>query len=510
MSRRVQVIGGGPGGLYVARLLKLNDPGLEVTVHERLDGSQETFGFGVGLTEATMRNLQEADPDTAERVRSLSYVGHELQWKGADRTVRLHGARNLAVGRAALLNVLAEAATEAGVDYLPGSKADLSNVSGDVVIAADGVGSTTRAKLSTELGVHASLGRTRYMWCGTRFASSSAFFSATARGQELFVVHAYPYAPDRSTFLIEADDTTWQSADLGTFDAATGPGESDEQSIGLLERVLDGELRGGGLLTNRTRWSRFTNLGLDRWYAGNVALLGDAAHTAHYTLGSGTKLALEDAIALARALAGERSVSAAYAAYEAARRPPVERFKQLAGRSQRWWDSFRWRADWPAERLGLSYMTRSGNLTMTDYANAEPGVVRTALRWLGDAPAAVTDLDEWVLAQPLRAPSLQLPTRAVTLSGLRQRGKVAEVPWSDPDAWGEAADELVARLSAAPSPPVLLTAQENNDDLCARVDLAERLRLQAGLCVGVEVPSAARAFAATSIGADRADFAVLT
>ncbi len=507
MSRRVQVIGGGPGGLYVARLLKLHDPGLEVTVHERLDGSQETFGFGVGLTEATMRNLQEADPDTAERIRPVSYIGHELQWKGTDRTVRLHGARNLAVGRAALLNVLARAATDVGVDYRPGSKADLSNVSGDVVIAADGVGSTTRAKLSAELGVHTSLGRTRYMWCGTGFASSSAFFSATARGRDLFVVHAYPYARDRSTFLIEADDTTWQNAGLGLFDAATSPGESDEQSIALMEQVLAGELRGGRLLTNRTRWSRFTNLGLDRWYAGNVVLLGDAAHTAHYTLGSGTKLALEDAIVLARALAGEGSVPAAFAAYEAARRPPVERFKQLASRSQRWWDSFRWRADWPAERLGLSYMTRSGNLTMADYANSEPGVVRAALRWLGDAPASVTDLDEWVLAQPLRAASLQLPTRAVTLSGLR--GKVTEVPWSDPDVWGEAADELVARLSAGPAHPVLLTAP-GNDDLWARVDLAERLRLQAGRCAGVEVPPAARAVAATSIGAGRADFAVLS
>lgn len=510
MTRRVHIIGGGPGGLYAARLLKLHDAGLEVTVHERMDGAQETFGFGVGLTEATMRNLHAADPRTAERVRGVSYAGHELQWRSADQEVRLHGARNLAVGRAALLEVLTQAALSVGVDYQPGSKADLASVSGDVVVAADGVGSATRAKLSAELGVHASLGRTRYMWCATESAASSAFFSATARGRELFVVHAYPYARDRSTFLIEADDTTWESAGLGEFDAATGPGETDERSVRLLQQVLAGQLQGGRLLTNRTRWSRFTNLGLDRWYAGNVVLLGDAAHTAHYTLGSGTKLALEDAIALARALAGERSVPAALAAYDDARRPTVERFKQLASRSQRWWDSFRWRADWPAERLGLSYMTRSGNLTMTDYARAEPAVVRTALRWLGTAPARAAGLDQWVLAQPLHAACLRLPARAVARGDLNQHGPVEEVSWSAPDVWGEHADHLVARLAAAPQHPVLLTAAAGSDSLWARVDLAERLRMQAGCCVGVEVPRDAVAFAATSVGAGRADFVVLT
>ncbi|WP_033290168.1 FAD-dependent monooxygenase [Amycolatopsis jejuensis] len=495
MTRRVNVIGGGPGGLYVARLLKLHDPGLEVVVHERMDGSQATFGFGVGLTEATMRNLEQADPETAERVREVSYVGHELRFAAPDRSVCLHGARNLAVGRAELLRVLGEAATEVGVDYRAGSRADLGTVTGDVVIAADGVGSATRTKLSAELGVRTSLGRTRYMWCGAPFAVSSAFFAAAQRERELFVTHAYPYAEDRSTFLIEVDDETWESAGLGGFDAATGPGETDEQSVQLLEKVLADQLRGGELLTNRTRWSRFVNLGLDRWHSGNVVLLGDAAHTAHYTLGSGTKLALEDAIALAGALAGESSPSAAFAAYEQARRPAVERFKQLAGRSQRWWDSYRWRADWPAERLGLSYMTRSGNLTMADYARSEPTVVRTALEWLGTAPSG--DLDEWVLAQPLQHNDLQLRSRITTRAGL---GPVEEFAWSDPDVWG-------ATEVGAGAGPLLLTGSA--DEFWARVDLAERLRLQTRRCVGVELPQSARAFAATSIGAGRADFAVL-
>ncbi|GAA1025501.1 MULTISPECIES: FAD-dependent monooxygenase [Amycolatopsis] len=503
MTRRVNVLGGGPGGLYAARLLKLRDPALEVAVHERMDGAQGTFGFGVGLTEATMRNLEQADPETADRVREVSYVGHELRFAAEDRSVCLHGARNLAVGRAALLRVLTEAATAVGVEYRAGSHADLGSVSGDVVIAADGVGSGTRAKLSAELGVRTGLGRTRYVWCGAPFAASSAFFASVRRGQQLFVTHAYPYAEDRSTFLIEVDDRTWTDAGLGEFDAATAPGETDQQSVRLLENVLSGQLRGGELLANRTRWSRFVNLGLERWHTGNVVLLGDAAHTAHYTLGSGTKLALEDAIALADALAGEGSVTAAFAAYEQARRPAVERFKQLAGRSQRWWDSYRWRADWPAERLGLSYMTRSGNLTMADYAASEPEVVRTALEWLGAAPSG--DPAEWVLAQPLRGNGIQLPLRAVPRADLGQ--PVEEVEWTEPDVWGEAADQTVDRLAAGAG-PLLVTGKPG--EFWARVDLAERLRLQTRRTVGVDLPRSARAFAATTVGAGRADFVTVS
>lgn len=509
MTRRVEIIGGGPAGLYAARLLRLRDPGIEVVVHERMRGAAETFGFGVGLTESTMRNLEAADPETAERVRAASFAGHDLRLKGREAVVTLHGARNIAIGRAVLLEILTEAARAVGVDVRAGSVADVATTDADVVIAADGVRSATREKLAAEFGARASLGRTRFVWCGADFAVSSAFFTAAERGNSLFVAHAYPYAADRSTFLIEVDDITWRDSGLDGFDRAVPPGETDWASVALLEEVFADELRETRLLTNRTRWSRFTNLSLDRWSTGNVVLLGDAAHTAHYTLGSGTKLALEDAIALADALTGESSVSAAFAAYEDARRPPVERFKRLAHRSQAWWDTYRMRADWPVDRLAVSYMTRSGNLTLDHYAADQPEVIRRALTRLGgEVPADLGRLDDWVLSRPLQSDPLDIAQRTIRIEQFRANRQAVELAWSDPDVWGESADETVARISVDPGAPILLTGPMANESLAARIDLAERLRLTTRCTVGIELPAAERSLAATSIAAGRADFIV--
>jgi 2-polyprenyl-6-methoxyphenol hydroxylase-like FAD-dependent oxidoreductase len=510
MTRRIEVLGGGPAGLYAARLLRLKNPELEVVVYERMRGDAETFGFGVGLTESTMRNLQAADSETADRVREASFAGHDLRLKGPGSAVILHGARNLAIGRATLLAILGSAAVAVGVDVRRGVEADPGTTTADVVIAADGVRSATRQKLSAELGEHTSLGRSHFVWCGADFAVDSAYFTAVTRGDGMFVAHAYPYAADRSTFLIEVDEQTWRDAGLGDFDRDTPPGQTDQASVALLEQRFAQELNERPLLTNRTRWGRFTDLILDRWSAGNTALVGDAAHTAHYTLGSGTKLAMEDAIALAEALTGEESVSAAFASYERARRPPVERFKRLARRSQAWWDTYRLRSPWPADRLAVSYMTRSGNLTLADYAADQSAVTRRALRWLGpEVPQDVGALDEWVLSRPLADPAVRLARRAVTRDALDAVSAFDEVRCDRADVWDKTADDTIARLRAGAGLPVLLTGPADPEQIPARIDFAERLRLQTSRCVAVELPGAERSQAATAVAAGRADFVVL-
>lgn len=509
MTKSVAVIGGGPAGLYLARLVKMADPGAEVVVHERMGETAGTFGFGVGLTESTMRNLHVADPETAERVRAASHVGHELHLHGHDGVVPLHGARNLAIGRARLLEILAEAATSVGVEIHRGVQVDATSIRADVIVAADGVGSATREKFAAEFGVSSHLGRSRFVWCGADFAVDAAYFSAVERGDSLFVAHAYPYAHDRSTFLIEVDDITWRDSHLDELDHQVPPGETDEASVALLEDVFARELRGRRLLTNRTRWSRFTNLTLDRWSVDNVVLLGDAAHTAHYTLGSGTKLALEDAIALAQALAGEGSVPEAFAAYETARRAPIERFKKLAHRSQAWWDSYRHRYGWTADRLALSYMTRSGNLTLRDYAEEQLPAARRALSWLGpQVPERLLDLEGWILARPFSDHGLELPSRSVTRHALHRAASVQEVPWTEADVWGEVADETSTRLTGTCSAPLLLTGPATPGDVAARIDMAERLRLDLDRPVGVQLDGAERSLAATAVAAGRADFVV--
>jgi len=504
MNRTIEVIGGGPAGLYAARLIKLAQPDTQVVVHERTQANAETFGFGVGLTESTMTNLERADAETAERIRAASYAGHTLDLRGPDKHVTLHGARNLAIGRSTLLAILVKAATAAGVDYRPGSKADVGTVSADIVIAADGVRSATREKLASELGVHTSLGRSRFVWCGADFAVDSAFFSAVDAAEGTFVVHAYPYADDRSTFLIEVDEETWRSAGLAVLDAQAAPGETDAASVQLLERVFAHELHGRKLLTNRTRWGRFTTVALDRWSSGNVVLLGDAAHTAHYTLGSGTKLALEDAIALADSVTAESSISSAFAAYETRRRPPIERFKRLSGRSQRWWDSYRIRADRPMEEIGLSYMTRAGNLGLADYAADQPEAVRTALAVFGGSPPVDPyELDDWVLSRPLEHQRLNLPRRELS-SDDPAATALDRIEWDEADVWIESADVAIDRLRGA-GPAVLLSGAEDDESLGARIDLAERIRVETPRPVVVAVPKSSRPQGAAAVATGRCD-----
>lgn len=509
MPRSVDIIGGGPGGLYAARLLKLREPSLQVTVYERMYGAAESFGFGYGLTESTMTSLTAADPETAEQIRTASFDGHDLRLKSDELAVTLHSPRNLAIGRVALLDILATAATDVGVQLRHGISTDVAMMDADIVIAADGVGSKTREKFAAEFGVHTSLGRTRFVWCGADFAVDSAFFASVERDEALYVAHAYPYAPDRSTVLIEVDDRTWTHTDLEDNDRATPPGETDQRSITLLQDIFAEHLHSRQLLSNRTRWSRFTNLTVDRWNVENVVLLGDAAHTAHYTLGSGTKLAMEDAIAITEAICGEGSVMAALTSYEQTRRSPVERFQQLARRSQAWWESYRLRAHWSTERIALSYMTRSGNLTLAHYAADQPAIVRRALAAVGDnVPTDARELIDWTLNQPLREATLKLPHYAVSADVLSEVASAQQFVWEQADVWDETADDVIAQLAAAPAHPILVTGMNSPDLISARVDFAERLRLQSECCVGVVLPESERAQAASVIAAGRADFIV--
>ena len=194
-----------------------------------------------------------------------------------------------------------------------------------------------------------------------------------------FVTHAYPYSDGQSTFLIETDEQTWRRAGFEATTEQTPSDASDLSSLRYLQQAFAGQLGGHALIGNRTRWTRFRTVRCQRWSSERTVLLGDAAHTAHYSIGSGTKLAMEDAIALVEAMDAEPDAAGAFSRYEAVRRGPVGRLQELARRSQLWWESFPSRLNVPVEQLMVAYMTRAGNVPLGRFAATNPEVLATAL-----------------------------------------------------------------------------------------------------------------------------------
>jgi anthraniloyl-CoA monooxygenase len=477
------VLGGGPGGLYAARLLKLAQPDCVVDVYEQ-DAPQTTFGFGVGLAAGTQQNLRTADPGSLADILDHSQP-HEMSLRVGDAVARMPNESLRAIGRTTLLNVLQRNAIAAGTRLHHGQRVDADSVDADLIIAADGVSSAVRDRYAADFGTQISVGDGLYLWCGTDFALPMALFMPVTTAAGTFVTHAYPYAADRSTFLIETDEQTWRAAgfDVTTDALAAGPADaSDEVSLRFLEKTFADPLQGHALIGNRTRWLRFRTVHCERWHRGNVVLLGDAAHTAHYSIGSGTKLAMEDAIALVAALAEQHTLADALSQYEAARRPAVQHLQAVAARSQRWWDTFPSRLGLPVNQLLVSYMTRAGKVPLTRFAESTPHVVRAALA--SYAPGALSedradlpsgeDLINFVIAQPLRRPETTYPHRTS-----RPPGTIAEVDFTDTDPWGPKADDALARLQDAVgsgATAIRISGPGRRDDLLNRLNLGERLR----------------------------------
>lgn len=497
-ERRVAVIGGGPGGLYAATLIRLAHPDWQVSVYEH-NADGQTFGFGIGLTASTLRTLDEADAVSGGWIRSAGHPGTGLDLRVGDGVV-LTGGENIAIGRAPLLELLRKRALEVGV-RIGTTHVEASELDADLVVAADGVRSRTREKLAAEFGARIEVDDHLYLWAGTDFALDRTTFVPAQTPHGAFVVHAYPYGPDRSTFLVETDDATWRAAGLQANDAATPEGSSDEASLAYLSEVFGDVLGGRRLLGNRTRWQRFATISCARWSHGDVALIGDAAHTAHYSIGSGTKLALEDAVELAAALRDEPDQRAALARYEAERRPRVERFQAIAGRSHLWWKAFPRRVQMPPATVMTSFMTRAGNISIDDFAALHPDVVADAAGALtGGRPEVAVAADPDALA-------------TTTLDGRVREALPADAALVPLDviehAWGPEGDEAVARSrDLVPEGGVLwLTGHAGADRAAAlaRCDLAERLRLDTGATVGVDLDPAHRAVAVGALLSGRID-----
>jgi anthraniloyl-CoA monooxygenase len=501
---RIAVLGGGPGGLYVARLLKLAQPHATVDVYERGE-PDKTFGFGVGLAPRTQKNLGAADQSTFDDIARTAYA-HDMSLEVGPNSVRLASDNLLAIGRAELLQILQRHAREAGVQLHYGSRVQASDLAADLILGADGASSATRDGIAAALGLEVTVGAALYLWCGTDFALPRALFAPAITEHGTFVTHAYPYAPDRSTFLIETDEASWRRAGFDATTAATakmGVDASDEPSLAYLSRAFETQLEGHRLIGNRTRWLRFRTIRCQRWHHRNVVLLGDAAHTAHYSIGSGTKLAMEDAIAFAQALAEASTLQQAFELYESRRRPAVEHLQSIAARSQDWWDSFPDRLHLSVDQLMVAYMTRAGKVTLSRFAVKNAPVVARALGELrGEPVPSLEGVDP---------DSLALEGHVLAADAAGQSG-TERVECTFVGGWSRDANALLERLTAS---SVKLPARYwlygpgDRERVLDRLDFAERVKLRLRgaheITVTAEAPAAFRADLAAALVSHRVD-----
>ncbi|MFB7340988.1 FAD-dependent monooxygenase [Streptomyces hydrogenans] len=416
---KVAVVGGGPAGLFLARLIRRARPAARVDVYER-NAPHEANGFGVVFSARTMSRLRRSDPETHARIVRASVTVSDMELRHPRATLRYGGFDFSSISRQTLLTILQEQAASAGAvlhfghHAAPGSLDDA-----DVVVYADGANSAQRDARPERFGTTVRHGASPYMWLGTDAPFDAATFAFVATGHGHFAAHAYPYAEGLTTVVVETDPATWQASGMDRpLDHARNPGGSDEAALAQLSELFADHLGGHKLLGNRSRWATFRIVRNARWSDGNAVLLGDAAHTAHFTVGSGTKLAMEDAIALAAALDRDADPRAAFAAYERERRALVTRTQEWAEPSMRWWETFGRRLHMAPAQFGLHFMTRTSALTyeglrrrFADRVDEAEEAYRTA----GGAaarPGAAPGPAHGVAA-PLLLGSVRLPNRLV-------------------------------------------------------------------------------------------------
>lgn len=365
---RIVCVGGGPAGLYFAILMKRADPAHDVVVLER-NRPRDTFGFGVVFSDATLENLAAADPPTHEAIEQSFHHWDdiEIHWKG--EVLRSTGHGFAGVSRARLLTILEERARELGVAIETGQ--EVTAVDGwrdaDVVLGADGANSLVRRHFAEALRPQVDERPNKFVWLGTSLPLPAFTFWFKRNVHGLWRVHAYQYEKGHSTFIVEATRDTF---------AASGLDPNDEAAtVAFCEELFREELKGHRLVANRSIWRSFPTVRCGAWRAGNVVLVGDAAHTAHFSVGSGTKLAMEDAIALAAALRSDRGVDEALAAYESERRPVVESLQRAAQQSLQWFESTERYVDDPPLRFAFSLLTRSLRITHEELKTRDPQFV---------------------------------------------------------------------------------------------------------------------------------------
>lgn len=363
---RIAVIGGGPGGLYFSYLWKKRNPEDCVDLFEQ-NTAGATFGFGVVFSDEALEFLRADDPDTVDAIapRMESWENITLNLRG--ESIAIDGVGFSSIGRLELLTLLQQRAHGVGVE--PQFDSPLHSVDQladyDLIVAADGLNSMVRRAFEGDFGTSLCYSSNKFAWYGTtkRFDTLSQTFIATERGT--FNAHHYRYAPEMSTFLVECDRATWQAYGFAY--------KNGDESKAICEDLFADTLGGRFLVSNKSAWRSFPWVWNEHWSFKNMVLIGDALHSAHFSIGSGTRLAIEDAIALVKALEAEAHVATALARYEAERKPIVEKLVTAARTSADWYERFPEHMKLELMDFAYSYITRSGRIDDARLRAMSPG-----------------------------------------------------------------------------------------------------------------------------------------
>ena len=408
---QIAIIGAGPAGLYLATLVKLLNPDHRIEVWER-NAADDTFGFGVVFSDETLVGIDHADAAFYKRLSQdfATWDDIDVHFHGHVLTSGGHGFA--AISRQRLLAILRERCDELGVaihySELAPSLEHLRS-SYDLVVAADGVNSLTRQARGEAFHPQLDPRHARYMWLGTPLVFDAFKFFIAETDVGTVQAHAYPYSDSMSTFIVELEETSWmRSGQMDSSERSWNPGESDERGMAFCTEVFADVLRGKPLIANNSRWIRFVTVRTRSWRDGNVLLIGDAAHTAHFSIGSGTKLAMEDALALAACLYEYPSVDAALVAYEAERRPVVQSAQRAAQASLEWFENISQYMRQEPPQFAFNLLTRSRRVTYWNLKLRDPEFVSQVDRWFNGGREGVPPM-----FAPIRLRELELANRVI-------------------------------------------------------------------------------------------------
>jgi anthraniloyl-CoA monooxygenase len=389
---RINILGGGPAGLYFAVLMMRRDASHRITVVER-DGPDDTFGWGIVFSDRTLAILRDQDEPTCSAVARACQSWDNVDVIHRGEKVSIHGNGFSGISRLTFLEILHRRCRELGVDLRfraavtdPATLAEC-----DLLLGADGANSLVRRTYADFFQPSVELRQNRYVWLGTPrlFHGLVMIFREGADG--LFIAHAYKFSPTMSTFIVECPPETWERAGFDRLSAS--------DTCRYLGRVFGDDLDGAPLLSNNfVKWVNFPLIRNRRWYHRRTVLVGDAAHTAHFSIGSGTKLALEDAIALRTALDRADDVAGALAAYEAARKPLVDAFQEAALRSLEWLERVEPHLGLEPLPFAYKHMLRSRRIGHERLRRMDPAFVARYEAWrsrqpvTGPIPAEFLDL----------------------------------------------------------------------------------------------------------------------